>query len=84
MGRAASMSPFLDSAGVRSGVSDRMGTDRQDCTWCGSAASVEYGVCQICLMEFPTKATVISLPAKDRLAERTVKLDEPRQAGVGD
>ena len=79
------MTTFLPGdAGVRSGVSGRMKTERYDCTWCGSAASVEYGVCQICLMEFPSRATVITLPAKDRPAQRTVKLDEPKQAGVGD
>ena len=27
--------------------------DLRDCTWCGSAASIEYGVCQVCLMRFP-------------------------------
>lgn len=34
----------------------------QDCTWCGSAASIEYGVCQVCLMRFP----------EDPLPERVV------------
>ena len=24
----------------------------RDCAWCGSAASIEYGVCQVCLMRF--------------------------------
>ena len=27
--------------------------DPQDCTWCGSARSIEYGVCQVCLMRLP-------------------------------
>lgn len=39
-----------------------MRPDRHDCTWCGSASSIEYGVCQICLMEFPNEAVVIQLP----------------------
>jgi hypothetical protein len=30
-----------------------MNTDRLDCTWCGSAASIEHGICQVCLMEYP-------------------------------
>ncbi|HEX6207930.1 MAG TPA: hypothetical protein VF058_06165 [Actinomycetota bacterium] len=25
----------------------------RDCTWCGSARSVEHDVCQVCLMRFP-------------------------------
>lgn len=25
----------------------------RDCDWCGSAKSVERGVCQVCLMRFP-------------------------------
>lgn len=25
----------------------------RDCTWCGSALSIEHGVCQVCLMRFP-------------------------------
>ena len=60
-----------------------MATERLDCTWCGSAASVEYGVCQVCLMEFPNDAEVISLPTKDD-ARRTIALDERKEAGVGE
>lgn len=33
-----------------------------DCHWCGSAGSVEHGICQICLMEYPYEADVIQLP----------------------
>lgn len=25
----------------------------RDCTWCGSARSIEHDVCQVCLMRFP-------------------------------
>lgn len=25
----------------------------RDCAWCGSAASIEHDVCQVCLMRFP-------------------------------
>lgn len=25
----------------------------RDCSWCGSALSIEYGMCQVCLMRFP-------------------------------
>lgn len=42
----------------------------RDCTWCGSAASIEYGVCQVCLMRFPDEdapSIVIRLP--DQLEE---------------
>jgi hypothetical protein len=24
-----------------------------DCTWCGSAGSIEFGICQVCLMPYP-------------------------------
>ncbi len=24
-----------------------------DCTWCGSAGSIEHGMCQVCLMPYP-------------------------------
>lgn len=27
--------------------------EARDCSWCGSAKSVERGVCQVCLMRFP-------------------------------
>jgi hypothetical protein len=39
-----------------------MDTDRLDCTWCGSAASIEHGICQVCLMEYPVDMKVIRLP----------------------
>ena len=39
-----------------------METDRLDCTWCGSARSIEHGICQVCLMEYPVAMKVIRLP----------------------
>ena len=39
-----------------------METDRLDCSWCGSARSIEYGICQVCLMEYPLETRVIPLP----------------------
>jgi hypothetical protein len=48
-----------------------MDTDRLDCTWCGSAASIEHGICQVCLMEYPVDTKVIRLPL-DR-DERSVR-----------
>ena len=24
-----------------------------DCTWCGSAGSIDHGICQVCLMPYP-------------------------------
>ncbi len=24
-----------------------------DCTWCGSAGSIDHGMCQVCLMPYP-------------------------------
>jgi hypothetical protein len=29
---------------------------------CGSAKSIEHGLCQVCLMEFPIETKVITLP----------------------
>lgn len=58
-----------------------MATERHDCTWCGSASSVEYGVCQVCLMEFPNEAIVIKLPLEK--IPRRVSI-EPREARVND
>ncbi len=34
-----------------------------DCTWCGSAGSIEIGVCQVCLMPYPEET--IELPDPD-------------------
>lgn len=34
-----------------------------DCTWCGSAGSIEYGMCQVCLMPYPDEH--IELPDPD-------------------
>jgi hypothetical protein len=51
-----------------------MDHDRLDCTWCGSAASIEHGICQVCLMEYPVDTKVIRLPL-DRDARQTRTLD---------
>lgn len=36
----------------------------RDCTWCGSAKSIEFGLCQVCLMAYPEPdpEVVIKLP----------------------
>ena len=62
-----------------------MARERHNCSWCGSANSVEYGVCQICLMEFRNEATVIALPL-DRIGDpkRIVKIDDRKRAGIGE
>jgi hypothetical protein len=38
-----------------------------DCPWCGSAKSIEHGLCQVCLMEFDVDTKIITLPPKRRL-----------------
>lgn len=59
-----------------------MGEQRLDCNWCGSARSIEHGICQICLMEYPLETRVIQLPVerheKKRVAisNTTVVLDD--------
>ena len=44
-----------------------------DCPWCGSAQSIEHGLCQVCLMEFPVETTIIALPTP-----RTVGIEPSR------
>jgi hypothetical protein len=53
-----------------------MGAESLDCTWCGSARSIEYGICQICLMEYPLETQVIPLP-QDRVAFNRSQLMSP-------
>ena len=38
-----------------------------DCPWCGSAKSIEHGLCQVCLMEFDVDTKIINLPPRRRL-----------------
>ena len=48
-----------------------------DCHWCGSARSIEFGICQVCLMEYPEDTKVIELPT-----ERVVDLDASEEIEV--
>ena len=51
-----------------------------DCHWCGSARSIEFGICQVCLMEYPVETQIIELPT-----ERIVALEaEEIEAVSGD
>ena len=54
-----------------------------DCHWCGSARSIEFGLCQVCLVEYRMDTQVIELPT-----ERVIDLTERRvvteQAVSGD
>ena len=58
-----------------------MRDDRLDCGWCGSAASIEYGICQICLMEYAVDTDVLTFPLErpDQLAKKRT-LAEPAAA----
>lgn len=47
-----------------------MASELYDCSWCGSARSIEHGLCQVCLMEYPVDTQVIALPAQRPPAER--------------
>ena len=60
-----------------------MRTDRLDCSWCGSAASIEHGICQVCLMEYPVDTKVIRLPLGRELRIRE-KLDLTEQEVVAE
>lgn len=57
-----------------------MEEDRLDCSWCGSARSIEYGICQVCLMEYPLDTKVIPLPTArvviGKLTRRTIDLTD--------
>lgn len=44
-----------------------MGADLFDCPWCGSAKSIEHGLCQVCLMEFDVDTKIIQLPPRSWL-----------------
>jgi hypothetical protein len=48
-----------------------------DCSWCGSALSIEHGVCQVCLMRFPddddAERVVVSLDGRDVEVARVVR-----------
>ena len=58
-----------------------MDTDRLDCTWCGSAASIEHGICQVCLMEYPVDTKVIRLPLdRDERMARRIELADTEVA----
>ena len=38
-----------------------------DCPWCGSAKSIEHGLCQLCLMEFDVETKIIKLAPRRTL-----------------
>jgi len=62
-----------------------METERLDCDWCGSARSIEYGLCQVCLMEYPMDTRVILLPLeRPSKISRTVHLDEQERTTVAE
>lgn len=52
----------------------------RDCTWCGSARSIEHDVCQVCLMRFPelqdADEVVVILQERDLQVHRTLSEEE--------
>jgi len=56
--------------------------DPLDCTWCGSARSIEYGVCQVCLMRLPEGADPerVVIELRDPAAPPDPLPDEPSVA----
>lgn len=46
-----------------------MARDLFDCPWCGSAQSIEHGICQLCMMEYPVETKIILL--EPRRAEKS-------------
>lgn len=58
------------------GTETGMETELLDCTWCGSARSIEHRICQVCLMEYPLETEVIQLPDRnERAPKRVIALD---------
>ena len=58
-----------------------MESERQDCTWCGSARSIDHGICQVCLMEYPLGAKILRLPLKQkRLTDKVIRLRDTANA----
>ncbi|MFN2613246.1 MAG: hypothetical protein ABR552_00315 [Actinomycetota bacterium] len=58
-----------------------MSEQRLDCNWCGSARSIEHGICQVCLMEYPLETRIIQLPVErteKRIAEKRSKIASAR------
>ena len=53
--------------------------DLFDCPWCGSAQSIEHGVCQVCLMDFAVDTKVIELPRPARRPHAAGRALEPTQ-----
>ena len=63
-----------------------MRSDRLDCSWCGSAASIDHGLCQVCLMEYPLETKVITLPVGNAAKKNrrvTIDLNES-EVGVAE
>ena len=58
-----------------------MGEEPLDCSWCGSARSIEHGICQICMMEYPLETRIIHLPSErpERTTLITVDLAETEE-----
>jgi hypothetical protein len=62
-----------------------METERLDCDWCGSAQSIEYGLCQVCLMEYPMDTRIIQLPLeRPSNKARIVDLEEKERTTVAE
>ena len=64
-----------------------METERLDCKWCGSARSIEHGICQVCLMEYPLDTKIIQLPlersgssSRSRRVRQTIDLTDSEVA----
>lgn len=57
-----------------------------DCTWCGSAQSIEYGVCQVCLMRFsegPEPEPQVVIELREPGAKRTEKPEDVERSVAG-
>ena len=60
-----------------------MASELYDCPWCGSAKSIEHGLCQVCLIEFAVETKVIELPSR-RAAGVSVVRPEPKGAATSE
>lgn len=57
--------------------------ERLDCSWCSSVASIEFGICQVCLMEYPIETTIIAMPrVSQRKKDRVITLPSAIEAAA--
>jgi hypothetical protein len=57
-------------------------TRLSDCPWCGSAKSIEHGLCQVCLNEFGADTKVIRLDLRRTPLQPPAAIELPAPGGL--